>query len=192
MELLGTLRDFEFKKHAGPIGDLKVACCTVAAYLCLLFLIKRYVAAYGAWHLKTWEVTHNAFLSAASAVLLVAMAIEVHRMIDSSSFMSVLTDFEVKHTQKGLMIFYYWLNLALKYVELLDTVLLAMRNRPLSFLHVFHHSATLLLALVQLRAETCIQWVVISLNLSVHVIMYAHFALAARFIEWLILRTDPH
>lgn len=174
------LREFEFHAHGGPIAKLEVAIGTVAVYLATLWLIKQYVDRFGAWKLKMVEITHNYFLSAASALLLLGMVLELDHMIANSSLMSVLTDYELKHTQKGLIIFYYWINYILKYVELFDTVLLAMRGKPMTFLHVFHHSATLLLSWVQLNAETCVQWAVITLNLTVHVFMYAYYAHAAR------------
>lgn len=161
-------------------------------------------------------IVHNGALSILSGILFLALATELIVKIRQNGFWmvrmlfasccaapspdrwcgQVFCDPEEQFTHHGRLVFYYYINYLFKFVELFDTVLLALRGKPTPFLHTYvaachhakrslsvasaqpvcvfrryHHAATLVLCWTQLVARSCVQWVPIVINLLVHVIM---------------------
>ncbi|CAN8065645.1 unnamed protein product [Agarophyton chilense] len=71
-----------------------------------------------------------------------------------------------------------------KYVELIDTYLLIIKRRPPSFLQVYHHALTIYCAYWLQLSHTSVTFLFVSLNASVHAVMYAYYALATLSIRF--------
>jgi len=53
-----------------------------------------------------------------------------------------------------------------------------LKKKDIPFLHIYHHTLTLILTHVQLQGRTAVQWVPIILNLGVHSFMYCYYMIA--------------
>ncbi|OBZ87601.1 putative elongation of fatty acids protein 1 [Choanephora cucurbitarum] len=119
---------------------------------------------------------HNALLTIVSAGLLALIAEQVLPQIYHHGFLYAICS--SKNWTQPLELLYY-LNYLVKYWELLDTVFLVLKKKKLEFLHYFHHSMTMVLCYSQLKGQTTVSWVPITLNLFVHVLMYYYYYQAA-------------
>lgn len=66
-----------------------------------------------------------------------------------------------------------------KYAELVDTVFLVLRKKPVPFLHWFHHFTVLLISIGSIMIYGPTGMIMISMNYFVHSIMYTYYAIAA-------------
>ena len=73
----------------------------------------------------------------------------------------------------------YYINLLVKYYELIDTVFLVIKRKPVTFLHGCHHPATLVFAWIIIMESPGMEWTVLILNLFVHTIMYFYYAMSS-------------
>ncbi|KAJ3937818.1 MAG: GNS1/SUR4 membrane protein [Lentinula lateritia] len=155
-----------------PLSTNTEVLTTLGLYLAVIFGIQAYKKNRQPQKLNTLFQAHNVILSSGSLLLLALMLEEILPIVWKNGLYFGICALEAWTPR---MEFYYLVNYYFKYLELLDTVFLAYKKKPLAFLHVFHHSATALLCYSQLGGKTSISWTVITLNLSVHVLMYYYY-----------------
>lgn len=151
----------------------------------LLAILSYYIIIFGGrWLLKSVRPIkfglifklHNLLLTLLSGGLLALLVEQTFPIIAHHGvFFSICS--AQAWTQKIELI--YYLNYLTKYYELIDTIFMVFRKRPLTFLHTYHHGATALLCFSQLNGKTSVSYVPISLNLAVHVVMYFYYFLSA-------------
>jgi fatty acid elongase 3 len=63
------------------------------------------------------------------------------------------------------------------YYEMLDTVVLALKKRPLEFLQMYHHASIVMLCWSWLQGGWTLHWYGMVCNTTVHTFMYYYFAM---------------
>ncbi|KAH6655368.1 GNS1/SUR4 family-domain-containing protein [Truncatella angustata] len=170
--------DFKFVAGKTPMSTLKEAGIFVIIYYIIIFGGRELMRGREPLKLKSLFLIHNFYLTAISAILLVLFAEQLLPTVVRKGIFYAICDREGGWTQPLVVL--YYLNYLTKYLELLDTVFLVLKKKPLTFLHTYHHGATAVLCYTQLIGSTSVSWVVIGLNLAVHVLMYWYYFQSAR------------
>ncbi|WVQ85742.1 hypothetical protein IAT38_007909 [Cryptococcus sp. DSM 104549] len=155
-----------------PLSTQKAVVAAIGTYLLVIFGGREIMKSRQPFKLTIPFQIHNVYLTLGSGLLLALMLEEIVPLYLKHGFFWSICNTSAFTPR---LITYYMINYYIKYVELIDTVFLVLKKKPLAFLHVFHHAATAILCYTQLNGETSVQWVVITLNLTVHVIMYYYY-----------------
>ncbi|EZF27324.1 hypothetical protein H112_00681 [Trichophyton rubrum D6] len=180
--------DFRFVINETPMSTLKATTIALISYYVIIFGGRELMRSRPAMKLNGLFMVHNFILTVVSFLLLVLYIEQLLPTLVRKGTFHAICHYEGGWT-KPLVLLYY-LTYLTKYLELLDTVFLVLKKKPLTFLHTYHHGATALLCYTQLIGSTAVSWVPITLNLVVHVVMYWYYFQSARGIriwwkEWI-------
>ncbi|KAI9886984.1 MAG: hypothetical protein M1823_001200 [Watsoniomyces obsoletus] len=170
--------DFRFVQGKTPISTFREAASLILAYYAIILGGREFMRNRKPQKLNGLFMIHNLLLTIISGILLVLFVEQLLPTLARHGLFFAICNHDGGWT-KPLVILYY-LNYLTKFVELLDTVFLFIKKKPLTFLHCYHHGATALLCYTQLIGLTAVSWVPITLNLLVHVVMYWYYFQSAR------------
>ncbi|CAO1622037.1 unnamed protein product [Jaminaea pallidilutea] len=161
-----------------PLSTLPSVSAAIVTYLAVVFGGRQLMKGRQPFgeSLQIPFLIHNLALTIGSGLLLAVMLEEIIPILSRGGlFYGICHEAAWTSRLETFYIINYWF----KFWELLDTVFLVLKKKPLQFLHVYHHAATALLCFSQLHGKTSVSWVVITLNLTVHVLMYFYYALSS-------------
>ncbi|KAI9781224.1 MAG: hypothetical protein M1816_002447 [Peltula sp. TS41687] len=170
--------DFRFVNGKTPMSSFREAAALIIAYYLIIFGGREFMRNRKPLQLKSLFILHNLLLTVISGILLSLFIEQLLSTVWRHGIFYSICSHDGGWT-KPLVTLYY-LNYLTKYLELLDTVFLFLKKKPLTFLHCYHHGATALLCYTQLIGTTAVSWVPITLNLLVHVVMYWYYFQSAR------------
>ncbi|KAK1760815.1 fatty acid elongase [Echria macrotheca] len=180
--------DFRFQPGVTPMSTIKETSIFIVIYYAVIFGGRELMRNREPFKLRLPFLIHNFYLTAISGILLALFIEQLLATVVRKGLFYAICDHDGGWTQPLVVL--YYLNYLTKYLELLDTCFLFLKKKPLTFLHCYHHGATALLCYTQLIGSTSVSWVVITLNLLVHVVMYWYYFQSARGIriwwkEWI-------
>ncbi|RDW92976.1 elongation of very long chain fatty acids protein [Aspergillus mulundensis] len=173
--------EFKFVEGETPMSTFKETAIMLVVYYVTIFGGREIMKNRPAFKLNTLFMIHNFILTTVSAILLALFVEQLLPTLWNHGVFYAICDHRGGWTQP--LIILYYLNYLNKYLEFIDTVFLFLKKKPLTFLHTYHHGATALLCYTQLIGLTAVQWVPITINLLVHVVMYWYYFQSARGIR---------
>ncbi|KAL4793752.1 GNS1/SUR4 family-domain-containing protein [Aspergillus venezuelensis] len=173
--------DFQLVPGVTPMTTLQGTMASLATYYIVILGGRQLMKDRPAFKLQTPFIIHNFILTAISGILLALFVEQILPTLFQDGVLHAICDARGGWTDELVLL--YYLNYLTKYLELADTVFLVLKKKPLTFLHTYHHGATALLCYVELVGRTSVSWVPITLNLTVHVVMYWYYFQSARGIK---------
>ncbi|KAL9619421.1 MAG: hypothetical protein Q9160_005932 [Pyrenula sp. 1 TL-2023] len=172
--------DFKFVPGKTPMSTWQETAGVLVSYYIIIFGGRQFMKNRPAYKLNGFFMIHNFYLTTISAILLALFAEQLIPTVWNNGVFFAICNHKGGWTKE--LVTLYYLNYLTKYLELIDTVFLVLKKKPLipAFLHTYHHGATALLCYTQLIGLTAVSWVPITLNLTVHVVMYWYYFQSAR------------
>jgi hypothetical protein len=181
-----AIHSFKFEDHS-TIGSWNVAVSSVVLYLLAVFLLK-FLLGYREKPVRLGyvPVVHNLVLAVGSLVMFAGCLNAAVAEVQSSSWLwgkrhgaEWVLCFPKGTRAAGPVFFWSYVYYLSKFYELLDTVILLCKKRPLSFLHVFHHATVVFMCFFWLQDTQSLQIIALLTNTAVHVIMYTYYFLCS-------------
>ncbi|KAI9497967.1 ELO family [Zychaea mexicana] len=178
-----SANDFAFVEGETPFSTIPEVVVGCVTYLMVIFGGQYILRDSMPLRPKFIFQVHNLLLTLVSLAILLLLIEQLVPQLVRHGLYWTICSFDA-WTQKHELL--YYLNYLVKYWELIDTVFLVVKKKKLGgdekeradgfkFLHVFHHSMTMVLCYTQLVGRTTVSWVPIVLNLTVHVLMYYYY-----------------
>jgi len=169
------INNFDF--NDAPLSSFNAPLIGGLLYLAVIFSLQSQIKKGEPY--KVLTILHNLFLCLLSAVMLLGILMNVFVIGSKKGFFYVYCD-DPTHPlgtmEKGPIAFWCYVFYASKYYEMLDTVLLVLKKRPLTLVHCYHHFIVPFLFWSFLHTATTAHWFLSVANCLVHVIMYYYYA----------------
>ncbi|XP_051147437.1 elongation of fatty acids protein 3-like [Andrographis paniculata] len=190
------ISQYEWKPYRSPGASPLFVAGAVSAYFALILSLRRFpLLLPSAAALRVVTAAHSLNLCLLSLVMAIGCTLSaIHQTPPDRPIWAVC--FPSGGTPpRGPTFFWAHVFYFSKILEFVDTVLILLsesRSRRLTFLHVYHHAAVVVMCYLWLAASQSLFPVALVTNAAVHVVMYGYYLLCALGIRpsWKRLVTD--
>jgi len=152
---------------------------TVIAYIAFITIGTRLMANTKAFDLRMSLAVWNAFLSIFSFVGMIKTMPYLLASVMFNPYESTVCSHPSTSWGNGVTGFWVMLFITSKIPELIDTVFIVLRKKPLIFLHWYHHVTVLLFCWSAYSTMAGSGLYFVAMNYSVHALMYGYYCLQA-------------
>lgn len=146
-------REMKFDFDKLPFSNSLTLILVVLGYVGSIFSLQVYMKKRERIDMNMIFIIHNVFLSVLSLVLFILMLEELLPKFMTHGLVWTMCN---RNAYTPSLQWLYYFNMWTKAYELLDTYFLVLKKKPLSFLHVYHHTLTLILTFSQLHGENVV------------------------------------
>eukprot|EP01041_Mallomonas_annulata_P009627 gene9627-20010_t len=165
--------------HSWMLANPIFPVITICFYLLFCYFGGKFMKQYKGYDLKYQLAAWNLFLSLFSAWGTFRTAPHLLYNIMNRSFENTVCDAPINEWGIGATGFAVQMFILSKFPELIDTVFIVLKKKPLIFLHWYHHVTVLLYCWNAYVTEAATGLYFVVMNYTVHAIMYFYYFLAS-------------
>lgn len=191
-----SITTFSWSPSQTPLSSLHFLSTTLLIHLSLVYLLSssssknsQYYPLISPSTFHLLSSLHNATLLLLSLTMAISTVLSsLHTLPSPSHLFCFPPDTSiVDPPPSGPLFFWAYVYYLSKIYELLDTFLILLnprRSKPLTFLHLYHHSLVLVMSYLWLRTRQSLMPLALLTNASVHVLMYSYYLSASLGWRW--------
>eukprot|EP01025_Chloroclados_australasicus_P038350 TRINITY_DN39435_c0_g1_i1.p2 TRINITY_DN39435_c0_g1~~TRINITY_DN39435_c0_g1_i1.p2 ORF type:complete len:255 (+),score=4.27 TRINITY_DN39435_c0_g1_i1:162-926(+) len=173
---MDVVNSFQWQRGITPLSSPYFAFSSIVVYLGSVFAIKAVVKKPITVPVAVPAV-HNIILAVWSLIMFLGTAVAVIQESVAYKDAFYIVCLPLNTQSKGALFFWSYIYYLSKFYEFLDTILLALKAKSTSFLHVFHHAVVVIMAYLWVDQLQSLQHYGLLFNTAVHVVMYTYYFL---------------
>ncbi|KAI8907732.1 ELO family [Powellomyces hirtus] len=171
---LWSPKDFTWVYGVTPFTSRNTIITAWALYFSTILILKRYMRDRAAFTLRKATALHNLFLCLTSFFIFAGVIRYTHARAQTRGIDEVFCTTDTTSLSGPLTWFLYIYYLS-KFYELLDTVILVLKKKPVIFLHWYHHAIVIVMVWSWLQYGIVFSVLGTIANAGVHVFMYYYY-----------------